>query len=73
MALFAVSVVSMMRLFKRSSPMRSSPCCYGKSSSNIINSIIVHLKLTIESERPPPPRVVQQERLIAAEESGVYF
>ena len=29
--------------------------------------------LTFEAERPPPPRVVQQELLMAAEDSGEYF
>ena len=37
-----------------------------------INRIIRHLKLTFEAERPPP-RVVQQDLLIAAEESEEYF
>ncbi len=35
--------------------------------------MIRHLELTFEAERPPPPRVVQQDLLIAAEESGEYF
>jgi len=35
-----------------------------------IDRIISHLELTFEAERPPPPRVVQQEPLMAAEESG---
>ena len=39
----------------------------------IIDRIIAHLELTFEAERPPPPRVLQQELLIAAEESGEYF
>jgi hypothetical protein len=32
-----------------------------------------YFELTFEAERPPPPRVVQQDLLIAAEESGEYF
>ncbi len=32
-----------------------------------------YFDLTFEAERPPPPRVVQQDLLIAAEESGEYF
>ncbi len=39
----------------------------------VIDRIIAHLKLTFEAERPPPPRIVQQEFLMAAEESGKYF
>ncbi len=35
--------------------------------------MIRHLELTFEAERPPPPCVVQQDLLIAAEESGEYF
>jgi hypothetical protein len=35
-----------------------------------IDRIIGHLELTFEAERPPPPRVVQQDLLMAAEESG---
>ena len=35
--------------------------------------MIRHLELTFEAERPPPTRVVQQEFLRAAEESGEYF
>jgi hypothetical protein len=38
-----------------------------------IDRIIGHLELTFEAERPPPPRVVQQDLLMAAEESGEYF
>ena len=38
-----------------------------------IDRIIHHLKLTFETERPPPPRCIQQELLMAAEESGEYF
>jgi hypothetical protein len=38
-----------------------------------IDRIIRHLKLTFEAERPTPPQVVQQELLMAAEESGEYF
>jgi hypothetical protein len=39
----------------------------------IIVRIIGHLELTFEAERPPPPHQVQQELLMAAEESGKYF
>jgi len=35
-----------------------------------IDNIIRHLELTFEAERPPPPRVVQQNLLMAAGESG---
>jgi len=38
-----------------------------------IDRIIAHLELTFEAERPPPPHNVQQELLLAAEESGEYF
>ena len=38
----------------------------------VIDKIIGHLKLTFHAERPPP-QVVQQELLMAAEESGEYF
>ncbi len=38
-----------------------------------LDRIIRHLEMTFEAERPPPPRVVQQDLLIAAEESGEYF
>jgi hypothetical protein len=38
-----------------------------------IDRIIGHLKLTFLAERPPPPRVVQQDLLMAAEESGKYL
>jgi len=38
-----------------------------------IDRITAHLKLTFEAERAPPPQVVQQELLMAAEESGEYF
>jgi hypothetical protein len=38
-----------------------------------IDRIIGHLELTFEAERPPPPRVVQQDLLMAAEESGEYY
>jgi len=38
-----------------------------------IDRIIRYLKLTFEAERPPPPHNVQQELLMAAEESGEYF
>ena len=39
----------------------------------VIDRIIRHLKLSFQAERPPPPRNVQQELLMAAEESGEYF
>jgi len=39
----------------------------------VIDRIIRHLKLTFHAERPPPPQVVQQELLMATEESGEYF
>jgi hypothetical protein len=38
-----------------------------------IDRIIRHLELTFEAERPPPLRVVEQELLMAAEESREYF
>ena len=38
-----------------------------------IDRIIRHLELTFEAERPPPPHQVQQDLLMAAEESGEYF
>jgi len=38
-----------------------------------IDKIIRHLKLTFEAERPPPLHNVQQELLMAAEESGAHF
>ena len=38
-----------------------------------IDRIIRHLELTFEAERPPPPRLVQQDLLMAAEESEEYF
>jgi hypothetical protein len=56
------------------------PTCGGKMSiisfienPKTIDRIIGHLELTFEAERPPPPRVVQQDRLMAVEESGEYF
>jgi len=55
------------------------PSCGGKMSiissiedHKVIDKIIGHLKLTFHAERPPP-QVVQQELLMAAEESGEYF
>jgi len=39
----------------------------------VIDKIIRHLKLTFQAERPPPDQAVQQELLMAAEESGEYF
>ncbi|NOR14273.1 MAG: IS91 family transposase [Candidatus Aminicenantes bacterium] len=39
----------------------------------VIDKIINHLKLTFKAERPPPSQSVQQELLMAAEESGEYF
>jgi len=54
--------------------------CGGKMSiisfieePKIIDRMIALLKLTFEAERPPPPHNVQQEILMAAEESGEYF
>jgi len=38
-----------------------------------IDRIIRHLELTFVAERPPPPHQVQQELLMAAEESGEYY
>ncbi|NOR22094.1 MAG: hypothetical protein GQ476_05355 [Candidatus Aminicenantes bacterium] len=38
----------------------------------VIDKIIAHLKLIFMAERPPP-HVVQQELLMAAEESGEHF
>jgi len=38
-----------------------------------IDRIIRHFELTFEAERPSPPHHVQQELLMAAEESGEYF
>jgi|GEM_PF-3689144 len=39
----------------------------------VIDKIIRHLKLTFQAERPPPDQAVQQELLMAAEESGEFF
>ncbi len=41
--------------------------------NKVIDNIISHLKLSFQAERPPPPQVVQQELLMATEESGEYF
>jgi hypothetical protein len=56
------------------------PSCGGKmkiiafiEDPKAIDNIIRHLKLTFEAARPPPPHKVQQELLMAAEESGEYF
>jgi hypothetical protein len=56
------------------------PSCGGRmriisfiEDHKVIDRIIAHLELTFEAERPPPPRVVQQDLLMAAEESGEYF
>jgi len=56
------------------------PSCGGKMSiisfieePKTIDRIIRHLELTFEAERPPLPRVVQQDLLMAAEESGEYL
>lgn len=38
-----------------------------------IDRVIGHLELTFEAERPLPPHHVQQELLMAAEDSGKYF
>ena len=39
----------------------------------VIDRIIAHLELTFDADRPPPPHHVQQEFLMAAEESVEYF
>ncbi len=39
----------------------------------VIDKIIDHLKLGFHAERPPPSHFVQQELLIADEESGEHF
>jgi hypothetical protein len=56
------------------------PACSGRmriisfiEEPKTLDRIIRHLELTFEAERPPPPRVLQQELLIAAEESGEYI
>jgi ribosomal protein S27E len=56
------------------------PTCGGRmkiisfiEDHNVIDRIIHHLELTFEAERPPPPHQVQQDLLMAAEESGEYF
>lgn len=56
------------------------PSCGGQMSiiafiedHKAIDKIIDHLKLTFVAERPPPPHIVQQELLMATEESGEYF
>jgi hypothetical protein len=56
------------------------PSCGGRMSvisfieePKTIDRIIRHLELTFEAERPPPTHHVQQELLMAAEESGEYF
>jgi hypothetical protein len=56
------------------------PSCGGQMSiisfieePKSIDRIIRHLELNFEAERPLPPRCVQQELLMAAEESGEYF
>ena len=41
--------------------------------TKIIDRIIRHLELSFEAVRPPPLRVVQQELLMAAEESREYL
>ena len=60
--------------------LQSGPACGGQMRiisfievTKTIDRIIRHLEMTFEAERPPPPRVVQQDLLIAAEESGEYF
>jgi hypothetical protein len=50
----------------------------GKSSlslkiKKVIDRIIGHFELTSQAELPPPPHQVQQDLLMAAEESGEYF
>jgi len=47
--------------------------CGEKNKPKIIDSIIAHLKLTFEAERPPPPHIAHQELLMAAEKRGEYF
>jgi hypothetical protein len=47
------------------------PTCGGRMK--VIDRIIRHLELTFEAGRPPPHRQVQQDLLMAAEESGEYF
>jgi len=56
------------------------PSCGGRmriisfiEEPKIIDRIIGHLEMTFEAERPPPSHNVQQELLMAAEESGEYF
>jgi hypothetical protein len=56
------------------------PSCGGQMTivsfiedQRVVDKIIRHLELTFDAERPPPPRNVQQELLMAAEESGEYF
>ena len=56
------------------------PSCGGKMSiisfieePKTIDRIIRHLELTFEAERPLPPHHIQQELLMAAEESGEYI
>jgi hypothetical protein len=41
--------------------------------SKAIDSIIRHLKLSFQAERPPPSHVAHKQLLMAAEESGQYF
>jgi hypothetical protein len=38
-----------------------------------IDSIIGHLELTFDAERPPPPHFIPQELLMVADERGEYF
>ena len=56
------------------------PSCGGQMSLisfieelKTIDRTIANLELTFEAEWPPPPHFVQQELLMAAEESGEYF
>jgi hypothetical protein len=68
----------MIRKVYEVNPLRC-PTCGGQISiisfieePKTIDRIIRHLKLSFQTERTPPPRVVQQDLLIAAEESGEY-
>jgi hypothetical protein len=56
------------------------PSCGGRmriisfiKDHKVIDRIIAHLEMTFEAERPPPPHPIQQELLMAAEESGKNF
>ena len=69
----------MIRKVYEVNPLRC-PSCGGKMSiisfieeHKVIDRIIGHLEMTFEAERPPPLQSVQQELLMATEESGEYF